>query len=149
MYMNPCILYVVLIYHFHPPSNKAVQTLTKLVRSSCTLISMNSTASHHPHTVLSSVSATFSRPGYNWTPPFSDPAVRSILVSSVSSDTVAENAMVVHATTARVCSDVIARPLATRMMMSSWAMPWTWLIDRKHKLETLLCIPKETIKTMA
>jgi hypothetical protein len=74
----------------------------------------------HLHAVPSSVPATFYVPGYNWTP---GPAIRSLLVSSVSSDTVAENAIVVHATIARVCSDVIARPLATRMMISNWAMP--------------------------
>lgn len=86
------------------------------------ITSMNTT-SRHLHAVSSFVSAAFSRPEYNSTLPSSDPAVGSILISSISSDTVAENAIVVCAAIARVCSEVIARPLATRMMISNWAMP--------------------------
>jgi len=38
-----------------------------------------------------------------------------------------------------------ARPVATRRMMRSCAMPWTWLMERKMRLETLLSNEKVTM----
>jgi hypothetical protein len=77
------------------------------------------TISYHIYVVT--FSGAFSKPG--WTTSSSDSAARSISISSVPSDTVAENAIVVRAATPRVCSEVIARPLATRIIISNWAMP--------------------------